>query len=264
MSEFDYFRSITLELNALENRVRHFIGTRHWLSDGESKESALRAVLRRHLPVTTGVGKGFVITNKGPSTQIDILLYDRMKPLLYHDGDFVIITPDACQGMIEVKTRLTPNKLGEAIQKLVKCRVFASRTALSIPFVGLFAYGQKGLDHQPLLQHLKVASQSRGGNLLNCVSLGPTLFARYWHCAPENPIMPVHIYRAYRVENMAPAYFIHNVIEALCPDSVGDNNRQWYPASGKEASMCGETSINEEAVSRRSTAMESHAAAAPW
>jgi len=112
---------MTQELDSLKNRVRHFIGARHWVSDGESKESALRAVLRRHLPLTTGVGRGFVITNKGPSTQIDILLFDRTKPLLYHDGDFVITTPDACQGMIEVKTRLTPKKLGEAIQKLVKC-----------------------------------------------------------------------------------------------------------------------------------------------
>jgi hypothetical protein len=246
MSELDYFRSITEELDALKNRVRHFIRNKHWLTDGEHKESVLRAVLRRHLPLTTGVGRGFVITNKGPSPQIDILLYDQTKPLLYHDGDFVIITPDACQGMIEVKTKLTPTKLGQAIQKLVKCRVFVSRTALAVPFVGLFAYDHNGLNHKPLLKYLKAASQRRGGCLLNCVSLGPNLFARYWECAPENRIMPVHIYRAYKLRNIAPTYFVHNAIEALCPQSVGDNNRLWYPTIGKEASILGDTSINEE------------------
>ena len=243
MSEFDFFRSITQELDSLKNRIRHFIGDVHWPSDGEHKESALRAVLRRHLPLTTGVGRGFVITNKGPSTQIDILFYDRTKPLLYHDGDFVIITPDACQGMIEVKTRLTPKKLREAIEKLVKCRDFVSRTALAVPFVGLFAYEHEGLDHRPLLERLKAASQRRGGRLLNCISLGQSLFVRYWECAPENPIMPVYIYRAYNLKNMAPAYFVHNAIEAVCPQSVSANNRVWYPSSGKEASTLGEASI---------------------
>lgn len=245
MSEFDHFRSITQELNALKNRVRHFIGTRHWLSDGESKESALRAVLRRHLPLTIGVGRGFVIKNEGPSPQLDILLYDQTKPLLYHDGDFVITTPDACQGIIEVKTRLTPKQLGQAIQKLVKCRTFTSRTSVTDPFVGLFAYEHKGLDHQLLLDHLKAASQRREGRWLSCVSLGPSLFAKYYWRTPEKPIMPAYIYRAYKLDNMAPAYFIHDVIEALCPQSVGDNDRQWYPASGKETSMLGETPIGE-------------------
>jgi hypothetical protein len=67
MDELEYFRSITLELQALKNRVRHFIRDKHWLTDGEWKESVLRAVLRRHLPQSIGVGTGFVITQDGPS-----------------------------------------------------------------------------------------------------------------------------------------------------------------------------------------------------
>src|ERR1039457_377758 len=135
----DYFRSITLEFQALKDRVRHFIRDQHWLTDGEWKESVLRAVPRRHLPQTICVAKGFIITKDGPSSQIDILLFDRTKPLLYQDGDLVIITPDLCMGVIEVKTRLDPTKLREAIQKLADCREYVSRSAQCSPFTGLFS-----------------------------------------------------------------------------------------------------------------------------
>ena len=57
----DYFRSITLEFQALKYRVRHLIRDQHWLTDGEWKESVLRAVLDDICLQNIGVGKGFVI-----------------------------------------------------------------------------------------------------------------------------------------------------------------------------------------------------------
>ena len=50
-----YFRSMTDEINGVKNRVRDWLG-KQWPSDGAWKESVLRAILRRHLPETVGIG----------------------------------------------------------------------------------------------------------------------------------------------------------------------------------------------------------------
>lgn len=244
--ELDYFRSITMELQALKNRVRHFIGNRHWLTDGEWKESVLRAVLRRHLPQSMGVGSGFVITPQGPSTQIDILIYDRTKPVLYQDGDLLIVTADLCLGIIEVKTHVEPAELRDALQKLADCRELVSRSAQCRPVTGLFAFDHDDDRHEILLGELKAAGVGRTRRVVNCVALGQNLFARYWECRPEGPQRQADIYRAYRLPEMAPAYFVHNIFEALCAESVLTNNHIWYPAQGKEMYQLGEIALKDQ------------------
>lgn len=245
MDNLKYFRSITLELQALKDRVRLFIRDQHWLTDGEWKESVLRAVLRRHLPQNIGVGSGFVITKDGPSTQIDILLYDRTKPLLYQEGDLVLITPDVCLGIVEVKTRVDATELRDALVTLAECREHVSRCPHHCPFVGLFSFEHDGDNHETLLRHLRSSASGSHHRLTNCVSLGTSLFARYWHCAPEDPRTPADIFRAYNLRAIAPAYFVHNVIEALCESSVLANNHTWYPARGKEAYTLGQIALKD-------------------
>jgi hypothetical protein len=108
MNVENYFESISLELKALKDRVRNLIGTNHHnLTDGEWKETILRAILKRHLPSNVEVGSGFVVKPNSSSKQIDILIYDTSKPVLYRDGDLVIITPDSVKGIIEVKTKIS-------------------------------------------------------------------------------------------------------------------------------------------------------------
>jgi hypothetical protein len=119
MLDVDYFKSISLELDALKNRVRNFINDAHWLTDGEWKESVLRAFLRRHLPKDVEVGKGFFITPTSQSKQIDILIYDAKKPVLFRDGSLAIVTFDAVLGIIEVKTSVNNSELRKSIKKLV-------------------------------------------------------------------------------------------------------------------------------------------------
>ncbi len=240
----NYFRSITLEFQALKDRVRHFIRDKHWLTDGEWKESVLRSVLRRHLPQNIGVGKGFVITKDGPSSQIDILLFDRTKPLLYQDGDLVIVTPDLCLGIIEVKTRLDATKLRQAIQKLSDLR--DSVYFRGQPFAGLFSFEHDGEDFQTLLNDIKNAAAGSHHRVVSWVSLGTSLFARFWWAAPERPNRQADIVRAYKLQDLAPAYFVHNVIEALCHESVRENNHIWYPTQGKESYTLGEISLKDD------------------
>jgi hypothetical protein len=55
-----FHRSLCDELKAIKDRVRNLI--QHWPTDGAFKESALRSVLRRHLPESVYIGTGFVVT----------------------------------------------------------------------------------------------------------------------------------------------------------------------------------------------------------
>lgn len=243
MDEFSYFRSITQELSALKNRVRYFIKDHHWLSDGEWKESVLRAVLRRHLPKTYGVGSGFIVTENGPSTQVDVLIYDTTKPILFQDGDFVIVTPDLVHAIIEVKTRVEKGKLSNYLEKLSTLHQVAARTAQCSPFVGLFSYQNDGCDHMFLLEKLYETVNGTPRRNVHCVCLGDDLFCKYWYSPPETPRRENELWRAYKLTDMAPAYFVHNVIESLCERSVIDNNFVWYPQQGKEEYQLGEKRV---------------------
>ena len=87
-----YHKSLTEELYSVKDRIRNLV--EHWPTDGEWKESALRTVLRRHLPDQVLVGRGFVAARNYSSTQIDLLVLRPPKPTLFRDGDLVIVTPD--------------------------------------------------------------------------------------------------------------------------------------------------------------------------
>jgi hypothetical protein len=62
----EYHESVTSELDAVKNRIRNLVT--HWVTYGEWKESALRTVLRRHLPVGALVGRGFIVGREFSST----------------------------------------------------------------------------------------------------------------------------------------------------------------------------------------------------
>lgn len=75
----DYLKSISQELDATKNRVRHLIRDRHWLTGGEHTEAVLRRILRDLMPDKLGVCHGFIVDeSKEPSSQIDILMIDKL------------------------------------------------------------------------------------------------------------------------------------------------------------------------------------------
>ena len=101
MSNFlNYHKSVTSELAAIKNRIRDLVT--HWPTDGEWKEAALRTVLRRHLPVSNQVSRGFIVGRESSSTQIDVFVLKQDKPTLFRDGDLVIVTADVPAAIVEV------------------------------------------------------------------------------------------------------------------------------------------------------------------
>lgn len=229
----DYFRSLTVEVNALRNRVRYIIKNRHWQTDGEWKESVIRQMLRRQLPASTSVGRGFVVSAIKYSHQIDILVYDSSKPVLFRDGDLVFVTPDAVLGIIEVKSRATPQMLATAAKKLAADMLIIRLHSNSDAFAGIFAFEDGGGTSEDYLMAVAQASD-RWENRIDFLCLGESRFIKYWHLDPKNARQPYEGWHSYHLPETAPGYFLHNVIDCVSPDTVFRNKDVWFPRRGKE------------------------------
>ena len=113
-----YLASWSAELTSKANRVRDLIGSRHWLSDGQHKESIVRDMLKHFLPPTSKVGSGFIKSfNSGEvSNEIDILISDLCSlPPLYNEGGIQIIFPESLIAAIEMKSSFSYDSLEKSI-----------------------------------------------------------------------------------------------------------------------------------------------------
>jgi Domain of unknown function (DUF6602) len=237
MDTQSYYASISEELGALKNRVRMMINDAHWPTDGEWKESVLRAILRRTAPESVTVGRGFVVDRDACSTQIDVLVYDNTMPILYRDSDLVFVPPIACRAIVEVKSSLKAAGFLKAAKKLA---TVASSVRKSVGkgslFVGLFAYDFDGKIERSLLEDLLLASAGTKGGIINHVALGVDGFVKFWD---ENPAVDggasasYQSWHLYSLPRLAPGYFIHNLLTDVS-SSVGRSGDIFFPRDGKE------------------------------
>jgi hypothetical protein len=261
-----YHRSISDELNAVKDRVRHLIGGAHFPTDGEYKEVVLRKVLRGRMPGNFHIGRGFICFRDGPSTQIDVLVTKGDKPVLFKDGDLVFVTPDSVAAILEVKTRLlNPSDYKDPLNKLanLSARIFAAEREYNDQpdqiekcWTGLFIYDEAingNLDERQNAARrrsdavLPILSEVAGGNqckAINCISAGPDLFIRYWPTGTEGLNGGLHGsgWHSYHFDHaphrgLAPAYFIGNLIMDICPGLYPEARYYWFPIQdewGKE------------------------------
>ncbi|KKA46002.1 hypothetical protein WN56_02505 [Salinivibrio sp. KP-1] len=102
-------------------RLDYLIGRDHWLSVGNYKEELLRNLLRNLLPKKYEVSTGFILSldqngNELKSKQQDIIIWNSNEfSAIFRDDEFVIVPPEACQAVIEVKSTLTKNTLKKAM-----------------------------------------------------------------------------------------------------------------------------------------------------
>jgi hypothetical protein len=180
-----------------------------------------------------------VVTAADASHQIDVLIFDSSKPVLFRDGDLALVTPDAVLGVIEVKSRATPTDIAEAAAKLAEDMLFVRLHPNSRAFAGVFAF--EGNRNEPMAYLRAVArSAARWENRVDFVCVGHSRFIRYWHLHPEEETRFYEGWRSYALPRRAPGYFVHNVIDAVSPDSVFRNNDVWFPPGGKEPFCDGE------------------------
>jgi hypothetical protein len=238
----EYHKFIAEELNATKDRIRNLIGDSNWQTDGEHKEAVLRKVLRNYLPESARVGKGFVCfknnyTNyNNNSTQIDILITAYDRPTLFKDGELVMVTPDAVQAIIEVKSKGTTLKkdLYKLSENIYSIRTKHNNRCLA----GLFVYdnSEKPCDHT-ILKHLQSVANEDKKRVINWVAFGPNRFFRYWERGSDAAsLCPGQVWHSYELlDGLAHSYFISNVIWDISQQSGNiDNNTQyaWFPVEG--------------------------------
>ncbi|GEK16243.1 DUF6602 domain-containing protein [Aliivibrio fischeri] len=116
-----FFSSHSHELKSKMKRLDFLIGRDHWLSVGNYKEELLRSLLKQLLPKKYEVSSGFILSldnngNEIKSKQQDIIIWDSNEyAAIFRDGDFVIVPPEACKAVIEIKSTLTSQTLKKAM-----------------------------------------------------------------------------------------------------------------------------------------------------
>lgn len=255
------FKSLTQEFLSLRDRVRFMIGSQHWLTDGEWKEAVLRSILRRHLPENIEPVRGFVLYPAGGSppavratNQVDVLLYDNSKPALFRDGDLVFVTPDAAPGLIEVKSKApTPAKLEEHLNKLAANIEHVRKHGNPNAFAGYFAFDSDIQNPHTLNSLLNEVARGCSARAIDFVCLGTRVFALFWRKGEVWPGATPNTWEAFQFEDeVAPAYFVNNVIYVSAPASVTQNREVWFPPY-KKGSVAKDRDLREMApIQKRS------------
>lgn len=250
MSDFlAYHESVTAELNAVKNRIRSLV--MHWQTDGEWKEASLRHVLRRHLPGSSVVCRGFIVGPGCSSTQIDLLVLRPEKPMLFSDGELAIVTPDVPAAIVEVKTGLAGQQdWCEAASKLALHADLCKTATRRAPWLGLFVYEGDASQAGHVLEVLRRVHRETG-TAINCVTCGQDLFIRYWppgECERGDapPDSARRCWRAHDLQSLSLSYFVSNVVDAVCNVDRPGTYYAWFAhQGGKRPHMVQETWVEE-------------------
>jgi hypothetical protein len=126
----DYYSSQADLMLAQFDNINQLLGpTTNWTHPGELCENLLRDFLRRFLPPSFAVDKGFVYGRaalEGEEThcpEIDILVHDcqEYRPL-FRMGDFAIVQPQSVRAMIQVKRALTRGQINKGLRNVVQAK----------------------------------------------------------------------------------------------------------------------------------------------
>ena len=145
--------------------LAQLIGSAHAPTLGSYKERLLRQVIAEFLPRRYQVGTGFVLfpaaqlSGRGESSaarrppheisrQLDLIVYDASEhPVVFREGDFVVVRPEAVRAVIEVKGALDQagtdgivDLFLDLARKWKRCRAFyKARHLPNLKEPGLFA-----------------------------------------------------------------------------------------------------------------------------
>lgn len=244
MSLIDYHRNTSDELLALTNKVRNLI--EHWGEDGRYKEAVIKNIIRRFIPEKYFVGTGFVVKQTNirgehlTSKQIDLIIYDNESPILFKEGDFIILTPDAVRGIIEVKANLQNQNLTQVLKQANENGQFIFSGKINKKekfFNGIFSFEgyENNFNLNTFVENYNNSNIDFLNDLqfknykVNHVSLNKDLFIKLWN-NDENP------HSLYRIENLSFSFFISNLTDTLANKSINKNNFIWF-ATDKELNL---------------------------
>jgi hypothetical protein len=237
MDTIAFHHSTTKELLAIKDRVRNLVF--HWGEDGRYKEAVLKSVIQRFLPQKFNIATGFVVKQTKDraehlsSKQIDLIIYDTAYPVLFKEGDFAIVTPDAVRAIIEVKANVQTQSLQEVIKKANENGKFIESGRLKPEyslFNGVFSfdgyepkYNLETIEGHILGSEIDFKTDKLELFKVNHISFNKDLFYKFW--ADEKKERS----KIYGLENLSFSFFIGNLMAFLSDDSVMANSNLWFP-----------------------------------
>lgn len=239
MNSINFQKSITNELISIKNRVRDLIGNAHWGEEGRYKEAVLKNVIRKFLPNSLSIGTGFIVKEDAEqdivSKQLDIIVYDNTKPVLFNEGDFIITTENYVKAIIEVKSKINITNLREVIDSFNEFNVFnkISDRDNNIIFRGLFAF-EKSIQNIEDSQNFDEIIKNSNG-MINHICFGKDYFLRHWK-SDENLYPKVNhdgqFYNLYKIKDLSFSYFISNLIHMTVDEDLNDRYQYSFPIPG--------------------------------
>lgn len=234
----EFHQSVTKELNLIKDRVRNLIGDAHWGEEGRYKEAIVKNIFKKFLPANISLGTGFILKNSdiiygersslSVSKQIDIIVYDNSYPLLFSEGEFIVVSPKDVKAIIEVKTSINNSIIGETIDKANFNGTFLKEDC----FNGLLVfnkYRSQPNSDSKLTGTFKTKLEDTlclNGVKLNHICFGTDTFIKYWpkKYSKSNPRR--ECFSLYSIEDLSFTYFLSNLIHNICDDKVEE--RLWY------------------------------------
>jgi hypothetical protein len=148
----------------------------------------------------------------------------------------MFVTPDCVRAVIEVKTTLSDSTvMKECAIKLAKVGKLCRENGGMTPWLGIFAYeGSLQGSNLPLDAVEEAFHQTEV--VINCFAYGKDRFVRFWKQSEleSEDVMNDpgrERWEAYHLVDLAPAYFIGNVVDALSTLSRENNAFAWFPLS---------------------------------
>ena len=186
----------------------------------------------RHLSFSILGRQGRGDRKGGNSRQCDIIIYDNSSPVLFSEGDFVIVLANTVKAIIEVKTSIRDTS---KLKKIIKiCEENAKKIDIDWPtgqemFNGIFCY------ECPLSVSSLGNSLEDWFNITDCslirkvnnISLGKEKFLHLW--GPG--YTPISL-RGYKLNDLGFAYFISNLLTSLDPYNF-DHKSLFFPLESK-------------------------------
>lgn len=235
MSIENFHKSTVTELLAVKDRVRNLIN--HWPEEGRHHEAVLKNIVKRFLPDQFEIGTGFVVKPTQDrqihrsSRQIDLIIYNTAHPVLFKEGDFVILTPDAVYAIVEVKANLSNHDLTKVLQIANENGQFVYKHKVDYPFFnGIFSFDgwRRGPSRDSIEKAIKnsIGEMDIDPNLnhfrVNHIAFNENLFYKFWQ-------QEEHPHKMYEINYLSFAFFISNLIDAVSVNSVIENNNLWFP-----------------------------------
>lgn len=229
----NYHKSITNEIEATNKRVRDLVT--HWGEDGRYKELVFQNILRRFLPKSLEIGTGFIIkpTERGVhnnSKQLDVIIYDNSFPVLFREGDFVIMTPEGVRGIVEVKANLTNQNVEQVINTCNQNGKYifdGKENKDNKLFNGIFSYESR----QPTNavreiireKYNELDGDDKEKFALNHIALNKNTFIKHWDSTFGN-----ETYSQYNLTSLTFSFFISNLLNYVTNRKIERENFIWF------------------------------------